>query len=96
MFDKIKKLSAIFLVEAIFELKTLTLDSGVFRAENRRVQFMSITVIRHNLHKISQNWRVQLAFLKNRRVHLHPSHLSKDATENSYSNSLIQANLLGA
>ena len=40
-----------------------------------------ITVIRHNLHKIAQNWRVQLAFLKNRRVHLHPSHPSKDATD---------------
>ena len=39
-----------------------------------------ITVIRHNLHKIAQNWRVQLAFLKNRRVHLHPSHPSKEAT----------------
>ena len=39
------------------------------------------TVIQHNLHKIAQNWRVQLAFLKNRRVHLHPSHPSKDATE---------------
>ena len=40
-----------------------------------------IAVIWHNLHKIAQNWRVQLAFLKNRRVHLHPSHPSKDATD---------------
>ena len=43
-----------------------------------------ITVIRHNLHKIAQNWRVQLAFLKNRRVHLHPSHPSKEATAQTF------------
>ena len=53
-----------------------------------------ITVIRHNLHKIAQNWRVQLAFLKNRRVHLHPLHPSKDASvfnmQNIFSQSCIQ------
>ena len=40
-----------------------------------------ITVIWHNLYKIAQNLRVQLAFLKNRRVQMHPSHPSKEATE---------------